>query len=554
MIPPAILGNLFVTIMFVAGLAAGVVGVTGQKELRSKAADFSCGYTGPQDTCIPNSDCADGWACMPSGSGGGSSGGGDGGSGGGETTCPDGQWQCNNNCANAGAQQLFNDTWCDGKAQWLSEAGCGGPGGAPEKSKGPCPGSDLSLCSSDAQTARICREPTQAHDGDVIQGYRCYHTSNKGADGLQLCGAVNTAPPTPSPAPANTPTSKPQGVTPTSAPKPSPAPTSVPTKALSPTLTPFATPTPWYCTERGDLPDCSEKIGWESGRSYGIASCNEVCVNGSKRCWLVSESMEPGVVCYYPVGVTTVPNTPTPTKKPVPTSTPRPAPTAMPTTKPTAVPTIPVPTKSATASTPAPTNLPSGIPTSATVGATCTVHKNEFYSSYNCGLAGASDPYVKVVISNCGETRVVVSSLDGNFPAEARIASSDRPNVQLTSRVNIKNLISDIIGSNPNVCTNKKVTVVSKISHEGDDYEFVVDSENNVDVGIDESCYRSGQICAGYTTSEKKPNIFALPKNISFRLFSSLVKPLPAIPVSISGDINGDGRIDAVELSALLAK
>src|SRR5690606_11484956 len=58
-------------------------------------------------------------ACSGNSSGGGSSG------GGGSTSCASG-WSCNGHCADQNTVNMFNGTWCDGKARWLYEAGCGG--------------------------------------------------------------------------------------------------------------------------------------------------------------------------------------------------------------------------------------------------------------------------------------------------------------------------------------------------------------------------------------------------------------------------------------------
>jgi hypothetical protein len=50
-----------------------------------------------------------------------------------DAACPVGQWECNQNCADQETQLLFNQVWCNGEAQWMLEAGCGGPGGAPRR-------------------------------------------------------------------------------------------------------------------------------------------------------------------------------------------------------------------------------------------------------------------------------------------------------------------------------------------------------------------------------------------------------------------------------------
>ncbi len=71
-------------------------------------------------------------------------------SGGSQTTgrCPAGQWECNGNCASSNVQSIFNGTWCNGQAQWMKEAGCGGSGGAPMRSAG-CGGATSQTPSTD---------------------------------------------------------------------------------------------------------------------------------------------------------------------------------------------------------------------------------------------------------------------------------------------------------------------------------------------------------------------------------------------------------------------
>lgn len=123
---PLIIGAVLIITAAAASIPITYIINQTSQDTRSQATDNCCGSDGR--VCTTDDQWVAGYyacqrgecsACSGNSSGGGSSG------GGGSTSCASG-WSCNGHCADQNTVNMFNGTWCDGKARWLYEAGCGG--------------------------------------------------------------------------------------------------------------------------------------------------------------------------------------------------------------------------------------------------------------------------------------------------------------------------------------------------------------------------------------------------------------------------------------------